>query len=152
MISYPLQVIFNQSIYQGVFPDKMKLAEIVPLSKGKEYNLVINYRPISLLMTISKVLEKIVYHHFYSFLELNGTLFESKYGFRLQRSCKQAILEMVGNLLQTHSKGLYSSGTFLDLSKSFDTLNHDVLIKKLESYGIRRQTGDWFKNYYPTAL
>ena len=65
-ISYPLQVIFNQSIYQGVFPDKMKLAEIVPLYKGKEYNLIINYRPISLLMTISKVLEKIVYHRLYS--------------------------------------------------------------------------------------
>ena len=91
-ISYPLQVIFNQSIYQGVFPDKMKLAEIVALYKGKEYDLIINYRPISLLMTISKVVEKIVYHHLYSFLELNGTLFESQYGFHSQRSCKQALL------------------------------------------------------------
>ena len=94
-ISYPLQVIFNQTIYQGVFPDKMKLAEIDPLYKGKEYNLIINYRPISLLMTISKVLEKIVYRRLYSFLELNGTLFESQYGFHSQRSCEQAILEMV---------------------------------------------------------
>ena len=136
-ISYPLQVIFNQSIYQGVFPDKMKLAEIVPLYKGKEYDLIINYMPISLLITISKVLEKIVYHCLYSFLELNGTLFESQYGFRLQRSCEQAILEMVGNSLQTHSNGLYSSGTFLDLSKAFDTLNHYVLIRKLELYGIQ---------------
>ena len=60
-ISYPLQIIFNQSIYHGVFPDKMKLAEILPSYKGKEYDLVVNYRPISLLMTISKVLEKIIY-------------------------------------------------------------------------------------------
>ena len=80
-ISYLLQIIFNQSIYQGVFPDKMKLAEIVPLYKGKEYDLVVNYRPISLLMTVSKILEKIIYCHFYSFLELNGTLFNSQYGF-----------------------------------------------------------------------
>ena len=80
-ISNPLQIIFNQSIYQGVFPDKMKLAEIVPLYKGKEYDLVVDYRPISLLMTVSKILEKIIYHHFYSFLELNGTLFDSQYGF-----------------------------------------------------------------------
>ena len=63
-ISYPLQIIFNQSIYLGVFPDKMKLAEIVLLYKGKEHDLVVNYRPISLLMTISKILEKIIYHHF----------------------------------------------------------------------------------------
>ena len=133
-ISYPLQVIFTQSIYQDVFPDKMKLAEIVPLYKGKEYDLIINYRPISLLMTISKVLEKNVYHCLYSFLELNGTLFESQYGFSLQRSCEQAILEMVGNLLQTHSNGLFSSGTFLDLSKAFDTLNHNVLIRNCMEY------------------
>ena len=59
----------------------MKLAEIVPLYKGKEHDLVVNYRPISLLMTISKILEKIIYHCFYSFLELNGTLFDSQYGF-----------------------------------------------------------------------
>ena len=146
-ISYPLQIIFNQSIYQGVFPDKMKLAEIVPLYKGKEQDLVVNYRPISLLMTISKILEKIVYHHFYSFLELNGTLFDSQYGFCSQRSCEQAILEMMGNLLQARNKDLYSSGTFLGLSKAFDTLNHDVLIKKMESYGVRGLTSDWFRSY-----
>ena len=66
-ISYPLQIIFNQSIYQGGFPDKIKIAEIVPLYKGKEQDLVVNYRPMSLLMTISKILEKIVYRCFYSF-------------------------------------------------------------------------------------
>ena len=95
----------------------MKIAEIVPLYKGKEQDLVVNYRPISLLMTISKILEKIVYCHFYSFLELNGTLFDSQYRFHSRRSCEQAILEMMGNLLQARNKGLYSSGTFLDLRK-----------------------------------
>ena len=111
-ICYPLQIIFNRSIYQGVFPDKMKLAEIVPLYKGKEYDFVVNYRPISLLMTISKVLKKLIYIQLYSFLELNGTLFDNQYGFCSQRSCKQAFLEMVGNLLQACNKGLFSSGTF----------------------------------------
>ena len=68
-ISYPLQVIFNQSINQGIFPSKMKLAEVIPLYKRKEHDKVINYRPISLLITISKLLEKIIYKRLYSFLE-----------------------------------------------------------------------------------
>ena len=85
-ISYPLQIIFNQSIHHRVFPNRMKLAEIISLYKGKEHNLVINYRPISLLVTMSKVLEKIVYCHMYSFLELNGTLFDSQYGFCSKRT------------------------------------------------------------------
>ena len=146
-ISYPLQIIFNQSIYHRVLSDRMKLVEIIPLYKGKEHDLVINYRPISLLMTMSKVLEKIIYCCMHSFLELNGTLFASQYGFCSKRSCEQAIMEMVGNLLHAHNKGLYSSGTFLDLSKAFDTLNHNVLLKKLETYGIQGLTNKWFKSY-----
>ena len=94
-ISYPLQIIFNQSIYHRVLSDRMKLVEIIPLYKGKEHDLVINYRPISLLMTMSKVLEKIIYCCMHSFLELNGTLFDSQYGFCSKRSCEQAIMEMV---------------------------------------------------------
>ena len=81
-ISYPLQVIFNQSIDQGLFPSKMKLAEVIPLYKGKEHDKVINYRPISLLITISKLLEKIIYKRLYLFLEKNKLLFERQYGFR----------------------------------------------------------------------
>ena len=81
-ISYPLQLIFNQSIVTGVFPDKMKIAEVIPLYKGKQRDLMINYRPISLLMTISKLLEKVIYSRIYKFLKKNNILFESQYGFR----------------------------------------------------------------------
>ena len=146
-ISYPLQIIFNQSIYQGVFPDKMKLGEIIPLYQVKEHDLVVNYRLISLLMTMSKVLEKIIYTHMYAFLELNGTLFDSQYGFRSKRSHKQAIAKLLGNLLQAHSNKLHSTGIFLDLSKAFNTLNHNILLKKLYPYRIRCLINDWFKSY-----
>ena len=81
-ISYPLAIIFNQSISQGIFPDIMKIAKVIPLHKGKETDRVINYHPISLLMTISKVLENIVYSRVCSFLEDNNILYASQYGFR----------------------------------------------------------------------
>ena len=82
-ISHPLSIIFNQSIASGKIPSKMKQAEVVPLYKGKDMDLVINYRPISLLITISKVLEKVIYQCVYSFLEKNDILFRSQYSFAL---------------------------------------------------------------------
>ena len=101
-ISLLLCRIFNQSIMEGRFPELMKLAEVVPLYKSKEMDIVINYRPISLLITISKVLEKIIYKRVYSFLEWNNILYNSQYGFRTNHNCEQAILELVSRLL--HAK------------------------------------------------
>ena len=146
-ISYPLMVVFNQSIALGMFPDKMKLAEIIPLYKGKERDEVINYHPISLLLTISKLLEKIIYIRTYSYLERNHLLFDSQYGFRSKRSCDQAILELNGKLLQVHENSLHSAVMFLDLSKAFDTLSHSVLLSKMERYGIRGLVNEWFRSY-----
>ena len=83
-LSFPLTGIFNQSIIQGVFPNLMKIAEVIPLYKGKERDLVVNYRPVSLLMTISKVSEKIVYILLYKYLEKDDTLFDNQYGFRIK--------------------------------------------------------------------
>ena len=131
----------------GVFPDQMKVAEIIPLYKGKEEDIVINYRPVSLLMTISKVLEKIMYSKLYGFLNKHNLIFDSQYGFRTKRSCEHAILEMVGHLLNTKNNGKHSMGLFLDLSKAFDTLDHSVLLSKLECYGVRGIMLDWFKSY-----
>ena len=94
-ITFPLCHIFNQSLIDGMFPDKMKWAEIIPLYKGKSMDLTINYCPISLLITISKVLEKVIYTPVCLFLETNNILFSSQYGFRSKCSCEQAITELV---------------------------------------------------------
>ena len=146
-LSYPLGIIFNQSIASGCFPDMMKIAEVIPLYKGKEEDNVVNYRPVSLLMTISKVLEKIIYNRLYKFLLKHNILYDSQYGFRSKHSCEDAILEMVDRLLQAWNVDNHCAGIFLDLFKVFDTLDHKLLLHKMEKYGIRGVALDWFRSY-----
>ena len=120
-------IIFNQSIQDGIFPDLMKCAEVITLHKGKEYDLVVNYQPISLLITVSKVLEKLIYSRVYNFLKKKNKLYNSQYGFRSHHLCKHAITELISHVLQSKNDEMHSVALFLDLSKAFDTLNHNVL-------------------------
>ena len=146
-ISYPLSIIFNQSISEGFYPDQMKLAEVIPLYKGKASDIVINYRPISLLVTISKVIEKLIYKRTIKFIDKYELLYDSQYGVRSKRSCEHAILELVGNALDSRNAKQHSCALFLDLSKAFDTLNHDILLDKLDKYGICGIHNNWFRSY-----
>ena len=123
-ISYLLAIIFNQSISEGIYPNQMKLAEVIPLYKGKENDHIINYQPISLLVTMSKVIEKLVYQRTIKFIEKHELLYNSQYGFRSKRSCEHVILELIGNVLDSKNAKQHSCALFLDLSKAFDTLDH----------------------------
>ena len=143
----PLVELFNKSISKGEIPECMKLAEVVPLHKGKEMYLVDNYRPISLLLTLSKMLEKIVYRCIYNFLNGSNQLYDSQYGFKTTHSCKNAVSELVGCILKGLEKMKHTVGIFLDLSKAFDSLEHQTIFAKLECYGIRGTSLDWFKSY-----
>ena len=143
----PLCTIFNKSMSTGVFPDLMKLADISPLFKSKLEHDTNNYRPISLLITLSKVLEKIVHKRVYTFMETTGQIYRSQYGFRSQHSCENAVSELISEITKGFQNGFYTAALFLDLSKAFDTLEHEVLLKKLEKYGIRGVCLEWFKSY-----
>ena len=142
----PLAIIFNNSLSCGVFPTLMKNAEVVPLYKSGPKTETTNYRPISLLLTLSKILEKVMYKRIYSFLN-EDQLFKSQYGFRSQHSCQDAITELTSSITKNWENNKSSIAVFIDLSKAFDTLQHEVLFNKLEKYGIRGNTLKWFQCY-----
>ena len=116
-----------------MFPEQMKIVEVIPLYKGKDSDQLVNYRPISLLLPTSKLLEKIVYKCLIKFLDKYDLLYDSQYGFWSKRSCEHAMLDLIGNTLQSKNNKLHSAAMFLDLSKAFDMLNHEVLFKKTRS-------------------
>ena len=80
----PLTIVFNKSLEEGVFPDQMKLSDVIPLYKNKERYLCNSYRPISLLLTISKILEKVLYKRVYNFLQETGQITNNQFGFQKQ--------------------------------------------------------------------
>ena len=146
-ITIPLSIIFNKSLEEGIFPDEMKLADVVPLYKNQNRSECTNYRPISLLLTLSKLLEKVVYSRIYTYLEKHEKLYVSQYGFREGHSCKNAVSELVSKVVKGQQEGFYTLALFLDLSKAFDSLEHKVLLKKLERYGLRGTINNWFASY-----
>ena len=143
----PLTIIFNKLLTEAVFPEAMKKADVVPLHKANDQQETNNYRPISLFLTISKLLEKIIYKRIYSFLETSNQIYKSQYGFRMSHSCENAVCELVSEIIKGKQDGMYTLAVFLDLPKVFDSLKHDVLLKKLYKYGIRGVAYKWFESY-----
>ena len=125
----------------------MKHGEVVPLYKNGSKKYLANYRPITLLLTISKILEKLVYKRVYRFLNNNNQIYNSQYGFRSNHSCENAITELVSTIVKNLEDQKYTTALFLDLSKAFDTLEHDLLLQKLDKYRIRGTCLNWFKSY-----
>ena len=147
VITHPLTIVFNKSLAEGVFPNSMKHADTVPLFKSKNKTDCNNYRPISLLITMSKLLEKVMYNRTLQFLDKHQLLFISQYGFRKKHSCSDAIMELTSEILKNKENNLYTACVFLDLSKAFDTLKPEILLRKMSNYGIRGQANQWFSSY-----
>ena len=146
-IAAPLVYIFNLSLSTGICPTLFKIAKVIPIFKKDDPTQVTNYRPISLLPAISKVLEKIVYKRLISFLLVNNILNSSQFGFRKNFSTEMAIIQLVDKIINSLSKKEHIIAIFMDLSKAFDTIDHNILLYKLNHYGVRGIPLSWFKSY-----
>ncbi len=146
-ICNPLAFIFNLSIKDGLFPEKLKISRVVPIFKAGDQRECNNYRPISLVMAFSKIIEKIVAIKLINHLEINKLLTPQQFGFQRNLSTEHAILHLTNFVTEALNENKYAVGVFLDLQKAFDVVSHDILLEKLSCLGIKNEILGWFKSY-----
>ena len=146
-IADSLTYIFNQAITLSTFPDQWKVARVTPLYKSGQRNIPGNYRPISVLPAISKIMERILYNQIYNYLTTFGLLSNSQFGFRKSHSTATALLECTNEWYVNLDRKLFNLVVFIDLKKAFDTVDHQILFKKLQHYGIKGQAHSLLKSY-----
>ena len=147
IISPTLSNYFNLLMQAGIFPDICKIGKITPIFKKGDTELLENYRPISTLPIFSKIFEKVIYSRLYSFFTSQHLLYDKQFGFRKSHTTSHAINHSVAHIHKEISKNKYVLGIFIDLSKAFDTIDHDKLLYKLNHYGVRGTANKLIKSY-----
>ena len=146
-ICKPLSILFNLSFDSGDYPDMLKVASAIPIFKKDSKLVVSNYRPISLLSNINKILEKLMFTRVYDFLEKHKCIYKLQFGFRTKHSTNHALINITETIRSALDSKKIAAGIFVDLQKAFDTVNHEILIQKLNHYGVRGTVNKWFLSY-----
>ena len=147
LISPILAEIFNKSISNGIFPDCLKIAKVIPVFKTGQKESLNNYRPISILPTMSKIFERIIHTQLSNYFESLKLFSSCQYGFRRLRSTTQAILDNLNYIQEKVDSNIPIISLFLDFKKAFDSVSHNILLSKLSLYGIRGIAHKWFETY-----
>ena len=143
----PLTIIINQMLHTGIFPEPLKISKVVPLYKANDQMLLSNYRPIALLPSLSKIFEYVLLEQLTNYFVENNLLSPHQYGFRAKHSTELAALNIVDNLTYKLDSGLIPINIYLDLSKAFDTLLHDILLDKMSYYGVNGVAYNLLRSY-----
>lgn len=147
LVVSPFVHIINCSLSEGIFPDKLKIAKIKPIYKSGDQTEIKNFRPISLLSPFAKVFEKYVSNSIMAFFNSCELFSNQQFGFRKGFSTSSAITELLNSMYESIDNGNKTLGFFLDLSKAFDLVSHNILLNKLERYGLRGLSWQWFTSY-----
>ena len=139
--------IINRTIATNIIPQDWKNANITPLFKEGDRGDPANYRPISILPALSKVLERIIHTQLYEHVSSNNLLLKAQFGFRKYHSTGTCILNLLDIIYKNIDTGRLTGVVFLDLKKAFDTVDHDILINKLISMNVHPDSIPWFRNY-----
>ena len=147
LIILPLAYIINMSFITGEYPNLLKIVKVIPIHKGGSTQDVNNYRPISLLSIFDKIIEKLMHKRLYKFLMEHNILYQNQFGFRKNNSTVYALAQITETIKVSIDNRKFGCGIFVDLRKAFDTVNHEILLIKLEHYGIRDSMLKWFQSY-----
>ena len=147
-----LVYLINSSLSQGIFPNELKIARVLPLFKSGNSKLVSNYRPVSILPVLSKIFEKVIHNRLISFINEHNVLYSHQYGFRSKHNTTMALITLVDNIVNGFDNNKFTVGTFLDYSKAFDTVDHEILLLKLNRYGIRGTANKLIRHYLSKRL
>ena len=147
VLTKPLTFIINLSLETGVVPSEWKVTKVIPLYKSGSQAEIDNYRPISILPTLSKILEKIVHKQLMAHLECHNLLFEYQFGFRLNHSTELAITYFTDFIRKEADSGKATGAVFIDLTKAFSTISHSIMLSKLSRYGVSDMELQWLTDY-----
>ena len=147
VLAESISQICNLSIKYSIFPSDCKIAKLKPLFKKGSKTAPQNYRPISLLCLVSKIIEKVIHDQTQGFLDKNDITYKCQSGFRKFFSTDSCLSYLNNKIATGFESGLYTGMILIDLQKAFDTVNHDILLKNMEFIGFSEGTTKWFKSY-----